>query len=135
MEAATGIWWAHRNAVDAGDEDRAEATYQRARTLSEKVGGSFRRVIAADAAHYEASVRGRLAEARHWLAEAQGPFVSPLRRTIAAAAVAIGESRREAASRLIEEADRLLIRSDLGVSDADVEDVDRLREALRAASA
>jgi hypothetical protein len=134
LEAATGAWWAHLHAVDAGEWERAEEMYQRTRELGDHVGPSFRRAIAADAAYYEATVRGRLNEARQWLAEAQGPFVSPLRRAIAAAAVAIAEHRGQDAARLVEEAERQLERSGLGVTDADIDDVNRLAEALQTSS-
>ena len=53
------------------------------------------------------------------------PFITAI-----AAAVAIAEHRGEDAARLVAEAQRLLERSGLGISDADVDDVKRLDEAL-----
>ena len=104
-----GVWlYSYFQAIDAGDVAAAAGWLDRIESAFDDYPVGFRQSLAVELALYEAMVRRRLDVAQSWMARAKGGLVDASRRSLAEAAVASLQGRRETALAALAVAQRKL---------------------------
>lgn len=128
----TVVWlYSYYHAIDCGDVAAAAGWLDRIESAFADYPDGFRQSLAVELALYEALVRRRLEVAESWMARAKGGVVDPSRRSLAEAAVASLQGRRDTALAALAVAQRTLGQSmDPGSAKLSVMQIGALREAL-----
>lgn len=126
-------FWLYRylHAIDGGDVAAAAGWLDRIEAAFEDYPDGFRQSLAIELALYEALVRRRLHVAQSWMARAKGGVVDSCRRSLAEAAVASLEGRRDGALAALAVAQRTLGQSmDPGSAKLSADQIGALRETV-----
>lgn len=125
--------YSYFHAIDGGDVTAAGGWLDRIEAAFEDYPDGFRQSLAVELALYEALVRRRLEVAESWMARARGGVVDPSRRSLAEAAVASLQGRRDIALAALAAAQRKLGQSlDPGSARLSADQIDALRELANA---
>lgn len=131
-----GVWLcSYFHAIDSGDVVAAAGWLDRIESAFDDYPDGFRQSLAIELALYEARYRRRLDVAQAWMARARGGMVDASRRSLAQAALAHLQGRRDKVLAELDVAKRRLGQSmDAGVAQLTADQIEALQRELETAA-